>query len=31
MTNETNNTKLHPQILRMHKIAEENGGKLLDM
>jgi hypothetical protein len=31
MTNETNNTKLHPQILRMQKIAEENGGKLLDM
>ena len=31
MTNQTNDKDLHPQILRMQKIAEENDGKLLDM
>lgn len=31
MTDKTNDKNLHPQILRMKKIAEDNGGTLLDM
>jgi hypothetical protein len=31
MTDKNNDKDLHPQILRMQKIAEENGGKLLDI